>query len=492
MYVLAKTLLEPWEYEKLERSSVQLSSTIIVLLDKLISLYRFSTTSIFSHAGLQQCSIGKTALENQTIHFWKPSIALEKKKSVTSPEIHCHHRKVRSKNTIPTISWYILSCSSHSSASYATMASLSPDNYDYSNKSDKGDYASGQSEGGKSPLSMSLGFLKNLTEKKSTRVDSQTPKRRGPKPDSKPALTRRQELNRQAQRTHRERKELYIKALEQEVLRLKENFSCVTQSKQSLAEENRQLKQLLAQHGIQWSGSGGVDEFTNNQSIGYRSSDSQTGSYAPGSTTFSPPPLSQSSNSNPNSAHYDNGSPQMVGAQGGYNANGRRMAQQQAQDSSGVLERPCMDHMQFLVERSNDGDGEFFTGHALMASCPPEPDMDMHPNIPFGHCMPHNHNNAADGADEGPLKQKTWDLSKSDLANLLDLSKRLDLNGEITPVMAWGMVLGHPRFSTLKEVDFKSMSEELLPKVRCYGFGAALEEFEVRDALEARFGMDPN
>ena len=28
----------------------------------------------------------------------------------------------------------------------------------------------------------------------------QVPKRRGPKPDSKPALTRRQELNRQAQR----------------------------------------------------------------------------------------------------------------------------------------------------------------------------------------------------------------------------------------------------------------------------------------------------
>jgi hypothetical protein len=35
--------------------------------------------------------------------------------------------------------------------------------------------------------------------KKTTR-DGQQPKRRGPKPDSKPALTRRQELNRQAQR----------------------------------------------------------------------------------------------------------------------------------------------------------------------------------------------------------------------------------------------------------------------------------------------------
>ncbi|KAI9650906.1 hypothetical protein NHQ30_000941 [Ciborinia camelliae] len=405
------------------------------------------------------------------------------------------------------------------------MASVSPDNYDYTNKSDRGDYPSGQSEGGKSPLSMSLGFLKNLTEKKSTRgmikkipiprspglisrtVDGQTPKRRGPKPDSKPALTRRQELNRQAQRTHRERKELYIKALEQEVLRLKENFSNVSRGKHSIEDENRQLKQLLAQHGISWSGSGGVDEFTKNQSLGYRSSGSQAGSYAPGSSPLSPPPLSHSSISNTNSMHFDSGSPQMGGNQGGYGGSGRSMAQRQVQgvdydqagidfvltygkDFSGALERPCMDHMQFIVERSSDVDGEFFSGHALMASCPPESDMDMHPDIPFGHCMPHNHSQETDGTDGGPPKQKTWDLSKSDLANLLDLSKRLDLNGEITPVMAWGMVLGHSRFSELKEVDFKSMSEELLPKVRCYGFGAALEEFEVRDALEARFGTE--
>ncbi|ESZ90029.1 hypothetical protein SBOR_9585 [Sclerotinia borealis F-4128] len=398
------------------------------------------------------------------------------------------------------------------------MTSVSPDNSDYNSKSDRGDYASGQSEGGKSPLSMSLGFLKTLTEKKSTRgmimkidddtikpglnfrtVDGQIPKRRGPKPDSKPALTRRQELNRQAQRTHRERKELYIKALEQEVLRLKDNFSNVTQSKQSLAEENRQLKELLAQHGIPWTGNGGVDEFTNNPSFGYKSSDSQAGSYAAGSSTFSPPSLSHSSNSNPSSTHYDSGSPQARGATGGYNGSGRSMASQQVQGvdyyQAGIdfvltLEKPCMEHMQFLVERSSNVDGEFFSGHALMASCPPESDMDSHPDIPFGHCMPLSHSQEMDGTDGGPPKQKTWDLSKGDLANLLDLSKRLDLNGEITPVMAWGMVMGHPRFSELKEVDFTSMREELLPKVRCFGFGAALEEFEVRDALEARFGTE--
>ncbi|ETS87604.1 hypothetical protein PFICI_01432 [Pestalotiopsis fici W106-1] len=151
--------------------------------------------------------------------------------------------------------------------------------------------------------SLNLGFLKTLTEKKTTR-DGLTPKRRGPKPDSKPALTRRQELNRQAQRTHRERKELYIKALEDEVLRLKEVFSNVTQDKDKLAEENRQLKLLLAQNGS----IGNLDDMTSTPSLGYNTSSPSvsgtSGSYAPASsaTTYTPPMTSQSSNAPPATA----------------------------------------------------------------------------------------------------------------------------------------------------------------------------------------------
>ena len=77
-------------------------------------------------------------------------------------------------------------------------------------------YGHGDSNTVRSPLHMNLGFFKNLSEKKTAKgersdpvmccqayriLDGQTPKRRGPKPDSKPALTRRQELNRQAQRS---------------------------------------------------------------------------------------------------------------------------------------------------------------------------------------------------------------------------------------------------------------------------------------------------
>ncbi|XXG93987.1 hypothetical protein Hte_000238 [Hypoxylon texense] len=149
----------------------------------------------------------------------------------------------------------------------------------------------------KGPLSsLNLNFLKSLNDKRTTR-DGQQPKRRGPKPDSKPALTRRQELNRQAQRTHRERKELYIKALEDEVLRLKEIYSNVSQDKDKLAEENRQLKTLLQQNGLSLGSGAGVDDVGNGLSPGYTSSGSISGSYAPGSsnTAYTPPLTSMSS-----------------------------------------------------------------------------------------------------------------------------------------------------------------------------------------------------
>jgi len=118
-----------------------------------------------------------------------------------------------------------------------------------------------------------------------------------------------------------------------------------------------------------------------------------------------------------------------------------------------------MDHMQFLVERASEAEGDP-CGHALMATCPPDPYLDNHPEIPFGHG--HHHS--------GEVEQKTWDLSKTDLANLLDLSKRLNLDGEITPVMAWGYLLGHPRFGELTVNDFNKITQDLSGKVRCYGY----------------------
>ena len=105
--------------------------------------------------------------------------------------------------------------------------------------------------------------------------DGQPAKRRGPKPDSKPALTRRQELNRQAQRsvsllqlyccclslsfrptdrlsrTHRQRKEVYIKSLEDQVMTFKEHLAVEVRARTHVEEENERLRAILIRHGIQ-------------------------------------------------------------------------------------------------------------------------------------------------------------------------------------------------------------------------------------------------
>ncbi|KAG6004671.1 hypothetical protein E4U43_000699, partial [Claviceps pusilla] len=170
-------------------------------------------------------------------------------------------------------------------------SSLSPDQFGGSNRSfgsPEGTTIS-QDRNGTSPLS--LGFLKSMAEKKTTR-DGNTPKRRGPKPDSKPALTRRQELNRQAQRTHRERKELYIKALEEEVLRLKELFSNASQSKERLSTENKHLKTLLVQHGIPLPTTGDHDDGPSPGAGTSPGTSAAAGSYA----SFSPGSQSGASN----------------------------------------------------------------------------------------------------------------------------------------------------------------------------------------------------
>ncbi|KAI5861862.1 hypothetical protein GGS23DRAFT_611468 [Durotheca rogersii] len=369
--------------------------------------------------------------------------------------------------------------------------------------------------------SLNLNFLKSLNEKKTTR-DGNPPKRRGPKPDSKPALTRRQELNRQAQRTHRERKELYIKALEDEVLRLKEVYSNISQDKEKLAEENRQLKNLLQQNGIALGSAGGLDDIVSGPSPGYTPSGSVSGSYAPGSNNAFTPLTSISAPSPISASSQGVGIPPQ--APRGVSRQQQHPPRQPAQgrvdyEQAGIdfvltyenpenpsqayispppqLERPCMDHIPWLLERASDAGGEA-CGHALMACCPPEPFPELSDEIPFGYA--HNRVGQGGGGRGGagvggsqqlPPSCGTWELSKADLSTLLDLSKKLDLDGEITPVMAWGMILAHPRLGELRTEDFERLTDDLRGKVRCYGFGAVMEEFEVRDALNAIFPPNP-
>lgn len=101
------------------------------------------------------------------------------------------------------------------------------------------------------------------------------------------------------------------------------------------------------------------------------------------------------------------------------------------------------------MERPDDTEYDHMCGHALMATCPPPSHIMNKPGDPYGHRMP--------------------DLKAPDLMKLLDLSAQLPLEGELTPVMAWLLLLQNSRVSEMTAQDFELVKADLAGKVRCYG-----------------------
>ncbi|PGH14646.1 hypothetical protein AJ80_05826 [Polytolypa hystricis UAMH7299] len=392
----------------------------------------------------------------------------------------------------------------------------------------------------KSPSLLSMSFLKNFssTPKKTTR-DGQQPKRRGPKPDSKPAQTRRQELNRQAQRTHRERKEQYIRTLETEISRLRENYSTdvtganvsLQQQREALQEqreENAVLREILAAHGIPFEAelerrkaalraTGGNNHHHHQQQQHASSSlaastpqshtHSQTHSVgmssgpAPLLTTppttvsvTSPSSRSDSADNTQHNHHHNNNNgslapyhappiQQQYEQPGALDGQVRYCGDDQLAVSSmpGVfekdpqlgidfiltLESTCRSHMEMLCRRSLDDETEeTVCGHVLMASCPPPTEISA---TPRGQAYP----------------SKTYALPPANLNTLLNLSRQLVTDGQITPIMALQFLKNHDMYQQLTTSDVRHMIDDLNGKIRCYGFGAVIEDFEFMDSLSS-------
>lgn len=126
-----------------------------------------------------------------------------------------------------------------------------------------------------------------------------------------------------------------------------------------------------------------------------------------------------------------------------------------------------MDHMQYLLVRSHNGENqpmhhpmenaddvehEHVSGHALMCTAPPNSHIMNKPGEQYPFQMPP-------------------DMSSQSLAKLLDLSNRLPLDhqSEITPIMAWTALFKHERLNEMTAQDIEQIKAELSTKVRCYG-----------------------
>lgn len=144
-----------------------------------------------------------------------------------------------------------------------------------------------------------------------------------------------------------------------------------------------------------------------------------------------------------------------------------------------------MAHIPLVMDFCTENKG-FVRGHALMASCPSAQTKTLDKSL-WGQSHTHDKD-----TEETPA-QGTWEINKADLSTLLDLSSSLDLDGEVTPVMAWSMIMNHPDFSKLTRNDFNRITNILGSKVRCFGYVSALDRLDERNGTQCanvycRFG----
>ncbi|KAL8731102.1 MAG: hypothetical protein Q9166_003630 [cf. Caloplaca sp. 2 TL-2023] len=107
------------------------------------------------------------------------------------------------------------------------------------------------------------------------------------------------------------------------------------------------------------------------------------------------------------------------------------------------------------------------SGHALMLSCPPDRHYHENPNDDHYHQLP--------------------EIPNPELMKLLALSYDLPLNGEMAPVQALQIIRNHARSSEITRRDFASLTERLFRYMNCYGFGAVIAEYALREELEKLF-----
>ncbi|KAM3421313.1 hypothetical protein BST61_g1712 [Cercospora zeina] len=331
-------------------------------------------------------------------------------------------------------------------------------------------------------------------------------KKPGPKRDAKPAPNEKLERNRQAQRSHRERKEQYTKDLELEVMRLKELFVQTTRERDDaiqsrdaamlerdrLREENVQLRGHVQPAATSATGTdSGVTANAPLQEVADRAPLASThrlsiwdteetrGFASDGPISDAPardlPVVACPRSSNATASVTVTRAQELPAGELDYDELGL--------DFILTLERPCMGHIHYLhvrahnyqpsedggmggqpMEVPDDGENQHISGHAMMATAPLYTDIIERPGSRYPCQLPQ--------------------LKRQDLVNLLNLSAALEISEpEVPPVRAWIRLMQDSRTRGFSAHDFEVLKTSLLNKIHCYRFGAIIDEHDIDDAL---------
>ncbi|ORX97848.1 hypothetical protein BCR34DRAFT_607111 [Clohesyomyces aquaticus] len=301
--------------------------------------------------------------------------------------------------------------------------------------------------------------------------------------DSAAYLKRREQV-RKAQRTHRERKESYIKQLENEVLQLRTNEAKILQENRTLYSEVGRLKKLLEHHGIPHATS---------QDYPPTSETSAAPIVSPVSIMSNPHNQQQlhicgtdSRGGGPFYLTESDGSPPSVSSKAprrklSFFRSRARSDTESNEDSStsGQATSSLDQHSTSAanlclrdMDQTNIG-MEFVL--SLEAPCLHHTQGDPHePHLPSGHALtvsaPLLFQNPTQPVNTTSTKFPTWETPSLGLEKLLSLSSNFELTDELTPVQAWQQIRSHPDFAAVEVPSLRKLTEDMLKHVKCYGY----------------------
>ncbi|KAK5165268.1 uncharacterized protein LTR77_009366 [Saxophila tyrrhenica] len=299
---------------------------------------------------------------------------------------------------------------------------------------------------------------------------------------------RRREQVRRAQRTHRERRATYVKGLEHEVAELRAQNAVHEAETVAVSSLIRQLHQLLTANGIAIP-----PELQSRVDVRVRMADAELHgdteatqrlrvrlpATAPTSSSGSSATLSQASSDAATVAETSISvtagpsdlRPELDTSLGGQTAVQPRLptTTQLGVDFVLALEHVCLHHHDFISPELEEEGDEGATGHASMLQ---RPVIRYAPPAAFSPMT------------FGRPATTQWGVPAVELETLLSLSRRLELSDEITPVQAWQRILAHPNYNELRPGALEALCQQLVPEVRCYGFGAAIGEAVFVNASE--------
>ncbi|KAH8704077.1 hypothetical protein BGW36DRAFT_370541 [Talaromyces proteolyticus] len=247
-------------------------------------------------------------------------------------------------------------------------------------------------------------------------------------------------------RKHRERKEVYMKSLEDRILDLHDDVA-LRQEFQDASIENSILKDILKTHNINIPTLSPASQQGNTAIMQLRfgqlgAGELQNALSLPLGTSGESP--SETLGKTPSATA---GSPKV-------HPHGLDSIQTGI-DFVLQLEKPCLEHTMLPIQ-AGESHGHALTLQASLLCHAPH----------FG-------------------AESSWAVPAVEFEKLFQLSKRLDLDGEITPVQAWNCIKSHDRFQNLTPASLGALRDSIATKISCFGFGAVIEELDLSDIIDA-------